>query len=810
MLHGIGRPSLMGMLVLFATGVLASGTALAQAPVIRVRLTDQETQQPLAGVLVSALDAAGAVGPSVLSSSDGTAGVRVAGAGPHRLLIRRIGFAPVTTGPITEPSEAGPTLEVIVPVHRITLGTVRVVGALTCTNATASPAAGAAAAWNEVRTALETSALTRSQRLVTTNGITFQRDLRPDGFVERTDTTLRGRSGERPFFAQDPVLLERDGYFRQHDDGSQDFYGPDERVLLSDGFTRHHCVTGFSEIRHDSAGTEVALAFVPRTGDTRPEIRGLIWIDSATSELRRIAFEYVRVALPAPADSIGGSVDFSHLGSGAWIISAWTLRIPRWRMVDRRTNYVVLDGYTEVGGRASAVRDVALPGPNVPRTIVGAVYDSLAHRPLVGAHVRVADLGREAIADSLGAFRFDSVGAGIHTVWADHPRLDSLGLFSLGARVDATERAVTDIVLAVPAFATLWHRACPADPLPSGDSGIVFGRVVLSGITPVGASAAAINVAWRPATVVGDAGAHAAPMQRTVHADSTGNYVVCGAPVDQALALSVSRGDTVSGPVAVRLGPARIARSDLTLEPQPSVPATGGAHTLRIISVDSQPVAYANVSVNGGTTLITNEKGEVGLGAGPLRGLTLSVRRIGFAPWFGKVDMPEAQPVYTVTLGRVGQQLGAVRITGRKNPSSPFVQGFYDRWLMRQKGLLSATFIGPEEIEFRHPDQITNMLSGVSGVRFVNTCFARGCWVAMASDAPTCPMAIVIDGQEQMPELISPPQAQPVYAVRIDRYVSAADVMAIEVYARGANMPISLQTKDNRCGVIAFWTGSRR
>ena len=110
-------------------------------------------------------------------------------------------------------------------------------------------------------------------------------------------------------------------------------------------------------------------------------------------------------------------------------------------------------------------------------------------------------------------------------------------------------------------------------------------------------------------------------------------------------------------------------------------------------------MAYANISVNGGTTLITNENGEVGLGAGTLRGLTLSVRRIGFAPWFSKVDVPDAPPVFTITLARVGQQLGAVQITGRKNPSSPFVQGFYDRWMMRQKGLLSAVFIGPEELE---------------------------------------------------------------------------------------------------------------
>ena len=46
-------------------------------------------------------------------------------------------------------------------------------------------------------------------------------------------------------------------------------------------------------------------------------------------------------------------------------------------------------------------------------------------------------------------------------------------------------------------------------------------------------------------------------------------------------------------------------------------------------------------------------------------------------------------------------------------------------------------------------------------------------------------------------------------AVIIDHVVDAASVTAIEVYTRGANMPVSLQVSDNACGVIAIWTGSR-
>ena len=40
--------------------------------------------------------------------------------------------------------------------------------------------------------------------------------------------------------------------------------------------------------------------------------------------------------------------------------------------------------------------------------------------------------------------------------------------------------------------------------------------------------------------------------------------------------------------------------------------------------------------------------------------------------------------------------------------------------------------------------------------------------------------------------------------------LDAANVAALEVYARGATMPASLQAADNSCGVIAIWSGSRR
>jgi hypothetical protein len=798
---------------LIVASALASAASRAGAQSIRVRLLDEETHQPIAGVLVSVLGGSGAVGPAVLASADGIVTVPAADAGPHRLLIRRIGFAPVTTDPVAAPSEPGRTLDIVVPVHRITLSTVRVLTSQPCSEQTESPSAGARVAWTEVRTALEASTLTRDQRLVTTAALSFQRQLGIDGKVQFVDTTLRGRSGERPFIAPAPAVLERDGYYRKHDDGTEDYYAPDEAVLLSDGFTRLHCVSVAPEVRHDSTGTQVALTFAPRGRGSRPDIRGFIWIDSATSDLRRIDFEYVRISFPAPADSIGGSVEFKHLVSGAWIVSSWALRMPRWRLLNRRNASVVLDRYLEVGGSASVVRELATPGANVPRSIVGTVYDSIARGPLSGARVHIADLGREVIADSAGAFRFDSVGVGVHTVWADHPTLDALGLFSLGVRLDATAQAVTDVRLAIPSFATLWQRACGGDPGPRDGDGFVFGRV-LSGDSARTPSVATIQLSWDAPSAEGANKRDA--VQRTVRADSAGNYAICRVPAQHTVTLTAIRGANSAGPVAFRVGSPRLARQDVTLRPRAAI--TQG-RVIQVIGTDGQPIVYANVSVEGGETRITNEKGEVSLGAGKSQALTVSVRRIGYRPWFGTLALPDTAAVLTVTLPRLAQVLGTVTITGRAMKSPLELTGFYDRWMTRQKGLLSAVFIGPEEIEFRHPDNITNLLRGLNGVCLghVRLADANGHVGGISkhlfafsthpgtlapssgsNSCPNCPMAIVIDGKQQSP---TPP---------IDNVLDANDVMAIEVYDRAGNMPISMQFNDTVCGVIALWTGSRK
>jgi hypothetical protein len=225
---------------------------------------------------------------------------------------------------------------------------------------------------------------------------------------------------------------------------------------------------------------------------------------------------------------------------------------------------------------------------------------------------------------------------------------------------------------------------------------------------------------------------------------------------------------------------------------------------VRVVSDRGQPIMYANVVLAGAQARITDEKGEINLGIGARQTFSMRVSRIGFAPWFGVVDLPAAATM-TVTLPQIAQLLAPVNVSadGPKTTNTPLpLAGFYDRWMMRQKGTVTGVFIGPEEIEFRHPVKVSRMLAGLNGIRLIcdisGDCSIQSTNPGGLLPGTACPLAIVLDGSQ-------------IYGqVNVDAMINVNDVMAIEVYERGGNVPIGLQVNDTKCGVVAFWTGSRR
>ncbi|MEP6730601.1 MAG: carboxypeptidase regulatory-like domain-containing protein [bacterium] len=137
-------------------------------------------------------------------------------------------------------------------------------------------------------------------------------------------------------------------------------------------------------------------------------------------------------------------------------------------------------------GRATAQSDAGV-------RVRGAAFDSLHDKPLVDAFVAIVGGGRTTTTDSRGRFQFDSVPRGSYLITLQHTTLDSLGFPGLAKRVAVSDDN-SDVLLAIPSFATLWRNACGESPAPR-DSGFVYGTV-RDAATNRPVSRAKISVTW--------------------------------------------------------------------------------------------------------------------------------------------------------------------------------------------------------------------------------------------------------------------------------------------------------------------------
>jgi hypothetical protein len=342
-------------------GTLLSSRLTAQT--LRVRILDSLSSLPVPGAVLSAVDTAGRSVSTVLTSEQGTGLLQVGGAGRYTIAVRRIGFRPFVTGELTIRRGLDTAITLVLLSQRAVLPPARVTAHRQCDAEAPSPSAEAEPLWEEVRKALEATVLTRTGSLVTTEIISVKRLLSTSGRVLRSDSLKLGTRGERPYFARSEDELAESGYVQGNVRSGFRFFAPDEYVLLSDGFANRHCLSMAGSVRRDSRGVQLGVSFEPRRTNLHPDIRGTIWVDSASSELRQVEFVYVNVS-PSPAvNGASGEVRFERTTGGAWIVSQWAIRMPRFPLSNIVRGGTALEGYTEVGG---ATRVVGIPTARRP------------------------------------------------------------------------------------------------------------------------------------------------------------------------------------------------------------------------------------------------------------------------------------------------------------------------------------------------------------------------------------------------------------------------------------------------------------
>ena len=213
--------------------------------------------------------------------------------------------------------------------------------------------------WDEARKALAATAL--AQQSGEYSFVTELRILDTDvgGHYVLRDSTRQVAMRGRPFVAATVEELVTAGYVVM-EPRRVEMMGVDATAILSDLFVEHHCF-GLRRPGREQRGM-VGLEFVPLDGREEPDVRGVLWLDRATAELRYVEYTYTGLGFRGPVERLGGRIDFRRLPGGAWIIPSWTVRAPLLQAANERglslrnMRRFHIFGISEQSGRVLEVR----------------------------------------------------------------------------------------------------------------------------------------------------------------------------------------------------------------------------------------------------------------------------------------------------------------------------------------------------------------------------------------------------------------------------------------------------------------------
>jgi hypothetical protein len=544
----------------------------AAAQTVRGTLVDPASGAGIRGATVVLMDAGGREAASVLTGPGGEFTLRAPGAGRFSLRAERTGYASSTPVPLT--LAVGETVE-----QKLTAGPAVMLDGLVAearSRCVIRPGTGPQTAllWEEARKALHGTRQAAEQRRYRFRVRGHRRELDPrTGTVRREEAIPEREHTGTPFVSAPPEQLAARGYLETSAD-TLVFYAPDAGILLSGTFQESHCFR--VETRPDDPSV-AGLAFEPVRGTRQVDVEGVLWVDRATSELRRLEYRYT--GLPgrrSDAGRVGGEMEFRRLPGGSWIVSRWRIRMPV--LEPGEASHPAAPGLSSRAllALAEEAREVAaITGPagepvavEAGATLAGTVFDSTRAAPLAGARVFVSGTPYEAVTDSAGRFAFHDLPEGRYTVSFTSPRADSLGWVPAPVEVVLRRAESTALALSLPTAARAGETALAANPAPpaagpvaaSGGGGttVVTGRVLERGSErPVAGVAVSVG-----------------PDGRVVRTDASGFFVLRGVPRGpQTLALRRGnwRGTLEVAPgtapmeYVVRIPPA--AQEAVTLEP---------------------------------------------------------------------------------------------------------------------------------------------------------------------------------------------------------------------------------------------------
>ena len=450
--------------------LLACGSELP-AQIVRGTVSEATTQAPVAGAVVTLelVEMQNERAISVLSDANGGFAIRALHPGRYRLSAKRIGVQRTVTEPFELGAGEAKVIRIEIEPLLYVLPEVEVATANFCISRR-EQVGRIASLWEEIRTALTATSVSVRDSLYKGRVVAFGRLL--DGRGRVLSETSHQYDGllKETFAGVDPETLSVRGYWRDEGDSVR-FDAPDVDVLLSQTFLNDHC---FELV--NTSQDEIGLRFQPVAGRPATDVRGTMWVDSRTFELRRLEFAYTRLPRLQRAERFGGEVHFARLSSGAWVVRRWSIRVPQFArhsargpgftrsydrpdpspMRDIAVNRVIENRMIENGGIAYVDH---LRSFERSASVRGVVRDSTGI-PAPGATVRLAGTSYATPVDSSGRFRLDSLPPGVYQIEAVTESTQTLGIADAEADVTIDPGREVSVTLQFSRLDVLLARLC--------------------------------------------------------------------------------------------------------------------------------------------------------------------------------------------------------------------------------------------------------------------------------------------------------------------------------------------------------------
>jgi hypothetical protein len=434
------------------------GASDLRAQVVRGRVVEASSSAPVPGALVSLLAASGdSTIVSMLTAESGEYGIRAASPGSYRISVKRIGVRRFVSGVFALGDGETRVLDVTVDPIAQALPPVTVSGI--CVTRPRE-LARISSLWDEARTALEATEISLRDRLMQARISRYAAELDPTDLQVRFDWRSDAEvMVEQPFTSMSGDSLSAVGYWRVLPGDSVEYAAPDARALSSNAFLHDHCfaLAPAPRGRPDLVG----LGFSPASHRKLADIIGTIWIDAMSFELRFIEFRYTNLPAELPnADRVGGEVHFARLGSGAWIVDRWFIRMPQ--LLNMPYPVGPVRQLREEGG--TVLVDGVASSP--PTASVTGVFRDSANKPVAGAVIRAIGSYRQVVTAADGSYRLDSLPRGGVSIVAHTDGYDAFAMLAGARRVDLQAGRSTRVDIRAPSAFGLRSLACPVPDVP--------------------------------------------------------------------------------------------------------------------------------------------------------------------------------------------------------------------------------------------------------------------------------------------------------------------------------------------------------